>query len=178
MNTSSTRNPVREGAPKTISLVPELLHLRTLLVPTDFSESSQKAIHYAQRLAQQFGGTILLLHVIEPAYPYPVDGLVHVPGDLSDYNLELLPQAERSLGSLADVTARNGTVPVKSKIRTGSAHNEIVKAAKEEDADLIVIATHGRTGLMHVLLGSTAEKVIRHSPCPVLVVREKERDFA
>jgi nucleotide-binding universal stress UspA family protein len=62
-------------------------------------------------------------------------------------------------------------------LRTGQPHTEIVEAARELGADLIVLSTHGHTGLTHALLGSTAEKVVRHAPCPVLVVREKEHEF-
>ena len=133
----------------TAAMGPELLSLKTLLVPTDFSEASQKGIHYAERLAQQYGGNLVLLHIVEPSYPYPVTGLMHFPGDLQDYNLEMLPKAEQSLVNLADATARRSGVPVSSRTRTGSPYNEIVKAAKELNADLIVVATHGRTGLAH-----------------------------
>lgn len=179
MNTTETLPPpAHEDALTATTFVPALLHLQTILVPTDFSEASRKAIHYAQRLAQQFGSTILLLHVVEPAYPYPVAGLVHFPGDLRDYNLELLPKVESGISKLAKEAAREAGVEVKPRTRTGSAHDEIAKVAKEENADLIVISTHGHTGLLHVLLGSTAERVVRHAPCPVLVVREKEHEFA
>lgn len=157
--------------------VPELLHLRTVLVPTDFSEHSCKAREYALRLAQQFGSTLVLLHVIEPAYPFPVDGVMHFPGDLDDPSLARRPAVEKELGRLADITARQGRVPVRSQVRAGRAYEEITAAARAENADLIVIATHGYTGLKHVVLGSTTERVVRHAPCPVLVVREQGHDL-
>ena len=178
MNTTTENQPATgEQSSAVTEFVPALLHLRTLLVPTDFSESSRKAMHYALRLAQQFGSTLVLLHVIEPVYPYPVDGLMHFPGELRDPNLERRPETEKALTRLADSTARQGDVPVRTAMRTGRAYDEIAAAAREENADLIVISTHGYTGLKHVLLGSTAERVVRHAPCPVLVVREHEHEF-
>lgn len=164
--------------PVTMTYVPELLHLQTILVATDFSPPAEKALHYAQRFAQQFGSKIVVLHVIEPVYPYPVDGLMHFPGDLQDPMVELRPAVEKSLERLAETAAQAAGVVVRPKTRVGRAWREITEAATAENADAIVIATHGRSGLAHVLLGSTAEKVVRHAPCPVLVVREKEHDFA
>ena len=158
-----------------MELVPPKLHLRTLLVPTDFSESSRQAISYAVALAQQFGSTVVLLHVIEVPFPYPVDGLMHFPGDLEGISLEQDAAAQKALTQLAEATARSGNVPVRSASRSGRAFDEIATAAGEENADLIVISTHGYTGLKHVFLGSTAERVVRHAPCPVLVVRQPER---
>jgi nucleotide-binding universal stress UspA family protein len=157
--------------------VRELLRLRTVLVPTDFSEHSCKAREYAFRLAQQFGSTLVLLHVIEPAYPFPVDGVMHFPGELDDPSLARRPVVEKELARLADITAKQACVPVRSKVCSGRAYEEITAAARAENADLIVIATHGYTGLKHVVLGSTAERVVRHAPCPVLVVREQGHDL-
>lgn len=102
---------------------------------------------------------------------------MHFPGELRDPNLERRPEAEKALIRLADSTARQGDVPVRTATRTGRAYDEIAAAARDENADLIVISTHGYTGLKHVLLGSTTERVVRHAPCPVLVIRQHEREF-
>ena len=73
--------------------------------------------------------------------------------------------------------ARRASIGAEALVRAGQPYYEITTAAKELDVDLIVITTHGRTGLKHALLGSTAERVVRHAPCPVLTVREREHDF-
>jgi nucleotide-binding universal stress UspA family protein len=172
MNSATTPHP-STPSPSPASAV---LSLKTILVPTDLSECSHKAIHYGQRLAQQFGASVTLLHVVEPVHTYPVDGLSTFPTEVGD--LAPLPQATEDLKKFAASLPQEEAVPMQLRTRQGSAHGQIVKAAKEEDVDLIVISTHGRTGLDRVLIGSTAELVVRHAPCPVLVVREKEHDFA
>jgi universal stress protein A len=174
--TATTQQPPTGQQPSPVTKCALLQH-RTLLVPTDFSESSRKALHYAQRLAQQFGSTVVLVHVIEPVYVYPVDGLMHFPGDLRDGNMERRPETEKALGRLGELTAREGNIAVRTMTRIGRAFDEITAAAREQKADLIVISTHGYSGVKHVVLGSVAERVVRHAPCPVLVVREHERDF-
>jgi len=140
--------------------------IKKILVPVDFSDCSKKALQYAIPLARQFGAELTLLHVVQPYPPMPEMGPVDV---------ETIQDAHEQLatfrGAVGDV------VPSNTIVRTGSAHVEIIDAAKEFDIDLIVLSTHGRTGLEHVLLGSTAEKVVRHAGCPVLVVREHEREF-
>lgn len=177
MTTPTEQPPTGEQASTAIEFAPALLQLRTLLVPTDFSESSRKALHYAVRLAQQFNASVVLVHVIEPVYVYPVDGLMHFPGDLRDPNLERRPDIEKALGRLGELTARQGNVAVRTVTRIGRGFDVITAVAREEKADLIVISTHGYSGLKHVLMGSVAERVVRHAPCPVLVVREHEREF-
>jgi nucleotide-binding universal stress UspA family protein len=179
MNTTALNENITLGdAAPTLDYIQQILKLKTLLVPTDFSECSQKAIHYAEELARQFGSTIVLLHVVEPVHPYPVDGLGSFPGEQRDVNLELLPEAAESMEKLAALVGRSVATPVRHLTRIGSAHEEIVRIAAEQNADLIVISTHGRTGWKRFLMGSTAELVVRHAPCPVFVVREKEHDFA
>jgi len=142
--------------------------LKRILVPVDFSDSSKKALHYALSLASQFGGQILALHVVEPVI-YPSD-------------MAFAPMAAE-LPTKVSVTAMKKklqqwceeAIPAKHlgkpTVRLGQPFHEIATAAKELKADLVVISTHGYTGLKHVLLGSTAERVVRHAPCPVLTVR-------
>jgi len=157
----------------TVELVPQILHPKTILVPIDFSATSKKAFQYALRFAEQFGCEIVLLHVVEP-----VEAIAGTPlaVDIFAQPEEDTIAAEAELACLA-ASSRNRRISFKSAVRTGHAPNEITKAAKDLDVDLIVIATHGYTSWRHLCIGSTAERVVRIAPCPVLVVREKEYEF-
>lgn len=147
------------------------MEIRHILAPTDFSPYSTQAIEYAFALAQTFGAKLSLLYVIEmPAFP--VEGTVLSQGgttlldDLKrDCNREmdrLLPDAEAS------------QVEVARHVVVGKPYRTIVKIAEAKKADLIVMATRGRTGLSHLLMGSVAERVVRIAPCPVLTIRATE----
>jgi universal stress protein A len=153
------------------TLLPSSLQLKRILVPIDFSESSEKALRYALRFAEQFGSSITLLHVIQPMV-YPAD-FGYPPTVLDTLDDTVRRQIQERLGRLASGISGK----VKHLIRLGQPYHEITTTAKELDMDLIIISTHGRTGLKHVLMGSTAERVLRHAPCPVLTVREREHDF-
>jgi len=159
---------LREKAPAS----PSTLQLKNILVPTDFSDASRKALDYAASLAKRVGGKITLVHVIEPLpdHSNSVDPIIMG----SDFWQTQAKKAFRKLCEEGHVTESLLRTPV---IREGPPHFEITEAARELEADLIIIATNGRTGLAHVLLGSTTERVVRHAPCPVLVVREKEHEF-
>lgn len=180
MNTTELESaPARVETPAVTTFVPELLHLRKILVPTDMSPPAEKAIRYAAQLAEQFGGELFVVHIIEPVYPYPLDGMTYFPTSLpTDPNIARRPELEANLQQRAGKLQQEHRIKVKSEVRVGTAYDQIVRAARDLEADLVVVATHGYTGLKHFLLGSTAEKVVRHAPCPVLVVREKEREFA
>jgi universal stress protein A len=157
----------------TIELVPQILHLNRVLVPTDFSETSKKAVQYALRFAEQFGCEIALIYVVEPATPMIGAPLAVEPfTDEDEFSM-----AEKDLVALAAESHTNGARSVSSLVRVGHAPNEITKAAKDLDVDLIIISTHGYTSWRHLCIGSTAERVVRTAPCPVLVVREKEHEF-
>jgi universal stress protein A len=149
-----------------------VFRLQTILVPVDFSSFSSKALDYAVAFARQFGATIVLVHVVEPLV-YP-ENYMAVPAVSQDINDSLMKAAEEKLA-----TQREGVDSDRVKVMTrlGRPYVEITDAARELEADLIIIATHGHTGLKHVLLGSTAERVVRHAPCPVLTVRHSEHDF-
>src|SRR5262245_6913546 len=156
-----------------LEFVPQILNLKKILVPIDFSPMSKKAFRDAARFAEQFGCQIVLLHVVEPVTaiagtPLAVD-IFAQPGE--DPTV-----AKAELECLAVVS---GTRPnsFTSAVRVGHAPNEITKAAKEFDVDLIMMASHGYTSWRHLCIGSTAERVVRTAPCPVLVVREKEHEF-
>ena len=137
--------------------------LARILVPVDFSNCSDKAVQYAVPLAKEFGAELSLLHVIKPYPPTP---------GMSPVDAEAIDVANKELEA---VQARiEEQVSSKVFLRKGNPSIEIVEAAKELEVDLIAISTHGRTGLAHMLLGSTAEQVVRHAPCPVLVLHGSE----
>jgi nucleotide-binding universal stress UspA family protein len=142
------------------------------LAPTDFSPASKKALKYALRFARAFGSELNLLHVVEPATSPTLEEVPEVTLSSAE-----MADVEESLRTLVKSVRDPGVPAVKSTIRTGVAAHEIVEAAKELDADIIVIATRGYSGWKHLVIGSTAARVARAAPCPVLVVREKEHDF-
>jgi universal stress protein A len=157
-----------------VDLVPQILDFKKILVPVDFSDASKKALKYAFRFAEQFDYEIVLLHVLEPAGP-----MIGSPLALEVFlnSKDSLSTMEKKLAGLSAQSRNNDANSISSKIRTGHAPNEITKAAKDLDVDLIVIATHGNTSSRHLCIGSTAERVVRSAPCSVLVVREKEHGF-
>jgi universal stress protein A len=146
-----------------------ILRLKSILVPIDFSRISQKALDYAVPLAKQFGAKITVLHAIEPP-PYSID-LTYLPmGD----GFPVGPM-KNELDALAKETIDPGLLK-EVLVEIGTAFEVITNVARDSEADLIVITTHGHTGLKHVFMGSTAERVVRHAPCPVLVVRKHEHE--
>jgi universal stress protein A len=149
------------------------VRVRSILVPIDFSEPSKKALAYAVPFAEQFGAKLTLLHVTEPvATP---DFIKTFP--LAIENDKLVAVCKGKLDRLVEEQAIDPQLVERTLVRDGRAFNEIAEAARSLKVDLIIISTHGYTGLKHALLGSTAERVVQHAPCPVLVVRENERDF-
>lgn len=156
---------------------PKGFQLNRILVPVDFSETSKKALEYAVAFAMQFRAKLILLHVIQPV-AFPAE-LGYVPTELADFGETATKAALQKLQALCREHPQQlgGEQAVERVVRQGTPWHEIATAAKESAADLIIIATHGHTGLKHVLLGSTTERVVRHAPCPVLVVREREHDF-
>jgi len=157
-----------------VEFIPQILHLTKILVPVDFSETSKKAFQYALKFAEQFDCEITLLNVVEPVGP-----MVGAPLAVESFSMakDEFSVAERNLAALAAESHTNGANSVNWSVRIGHAPNEITKAAKDLDVDLIIIATHGYTSWRHLCIGSTAERVVRTAPCPVLVVREKEHEF-
>ena len=144
---------------------PANIQLKTLLATTDFSDAARSGVRYAVTLAEHLGATVSLLHVIEP--PSWMAGMGDVP--LVREDSDVVASARAQLAALAKREGK-GDVAVSFSVRTGKPYHEITTAADNRAADLIVIATHGYTGLEHVLLGSTAERVVRHAPCPVLTI--------
>jgi nucleotide-binding universal stress UspA family protein len=156
-----------------IELAPLRFRIRKILVPIDFSEPSQQALRYARPFAEQFGASLTLLHVMEPVvYPAEFGYAPLAPLEAEEPRQNELQARLQQMG-----IGLGTTVSVKSIVRVGRVWKEIVDVAKAQDTDLIIVATHGYTGLKHALLGSVAEKVLRHAPCPALVVRTEEHDF-
>ena len=146
-----------------------VFQLKRILVPVDFSKCSLKALQYAIPFARQFGAELTLLHVISPAVVLQTSELA--PQGIS----EATAAAKEGLEELRKTVGPE--IASRSLVRNGSPHIAIIDAAKELDIDLIILSTHGSTGLRHVLLGSTVEKVVRRAGCPVLIVREHEHEF-
>ena len=155
-------------------LKPLPIRLQRILVPVDFSDTARKALQYALPFAAAFGAELLLVHVMQPYTLPPETG--YLPPELAVSEQELVDSARGRLDKLR--SAEIGTrARSQTQVRVGVPWYEIVSAAGDTNADLIIVSTHGRTGLKHALMGSVAERVVRHAPCPVLVVRERERDF-
>ena len=148
------------------------LKLKRILVPIDFSDASLKALRYAIPFAEESGATLYLVHVVEPASF--VNDLPNVALAMPDE--AVAKAAKERLLSVAQNEIEE-LIPVYPQVRIGRAYEEITVLARSLNVDLIIIATHGYTGLKHAFLGSTAERVVRHAGCPVLVVRENEREF-
>jgi nucleotide-binding universal stress UspA family protein len=150
------------------------MHIRSILLPTDFSECAECALPYATQLARQADAKIICLYVVEAMMPPVGYAPVAEPLPAVDVSEQLQHSAERELPKLATREECAG-LQVEELIVHGEAAVEIVRVAREREVDLIVISSHGRTGLGRMLFGSTAESVVRHAHCPVLVVKPKEQ---
>jgi len=144
--------------------------IKRILVPVDFSQPSIQALDYAIEFGQPFKPEFVVLHVLEPIY-YPGAGDMYGPGyDMGLVYQEIERAAHEQLSRLA-VTLQKKRLTVRTLLRVGTAYHAIVETAKKLKADLIIMSTHGRTGLSHVVMGSVAERVVRSAVCPVLTVR-------
>ncbi|UCF68574.1 MAG: universal stress protein [Acidobacteriota bacterium] len=143
---------------------------KTILAPVDFSEPSRHGVAMARDLALESRARLVLLHVVVDAVPAPLPDL----GGFSYGELvrALEEQAKKELPEFFPEADRGGLADVSFRVELGMPHAEIARVAEEEAADLIVISTHGRTGAMHLLIGSVAERVVRTAGCPVLVVKK------
>jgi nucleotide-binding universal stress UspA family protein len=175
MKAATTNLPVtRVGTgPVTRPSDKSALRISRILVPTDFSDESKGAIRYATRLAERFGASIHLAYVIESLGDLKDSEIVPWNAKMEDATLVL----QRKLAELANEEIEE-LVPVYPHVVAGHAFEEIVSLARALFCDLIIISTHGRKGVSHALIGSVAERVVRHAECPVLAVRAHERDFA
>ena len=171
MNT--LQQPPRPGAAtvsRMVDFAPSSLTLKNILVPIDFSKSSQKALEYALPLARQFGAKITLLHAIEPP-AYAMD-LNYIPMSEGFPTASMKKELEALGNRIIEPELLKDVI-----VQVGTAFEVITNIARDCEVDLIVLTTHGKTGVKHVFMGSTAERVVRHAPCPVLVVRKHEHEF-
>jgi nucleotide-binding universal stress UspA family protein len=148
--------------------------IKKVLVPIDFSDYSKSALKYATDFAQNFNAEMFLVYVVEPVI-YPPDfsmGQIAIPSVNVEWDIKAKAELDKLAGSeIPD------TIKVQTIIKTGKPFWEIIETAADEDVDIIIIATHGHSGMEHILFGSTAEKVVRKAPCPVLTLREPIKGF-
>jgi universal stress protein A len=152
-----------------------MIDLHRILVPTDFSKHSLNALTYAAAFAEKFGAELYLLHVVQDlslVLPDPVSGAPPLGPPIDQLTAAVLVAMDKLIAE-----NKLANLKVHKEVREGSPFYEVIRFAKEVDIDLIVMGTHGRTGLVHVLLGSVTEKVVRKAPCPVLTVRHPEHEF-
>ncbi|MBL8849607.1 MAG: universal stress protein [Planctomycetaceae bacterium] len=152
-----------------------MIQIPSILVPIDFSPYGDQALKYGCALAGKFGSQVHLLHVVDDYYPFVPEASVFID-QRDDYLAGLRTGAERELVKMPPADWRPAD-KVTRTIVVGTPFVEIVRYAKEHDIGLIVIGSHGRGGLSHVLMGSVAERVVRKAPCPVLTVRPGQHEF-
>ncbi len=150
------------------------MQIKTILFPTDFSQGARAAMDHAISLAKDYNAKLILLYVIQDISIAEW----YIPSTLSV--TDLVEDMQRSAKNEMEKWGTEVSAKVKDvdkMVVRGVPFVEIIKTAKDKNADLIVIGTHGRTGIDHMLFGSTAEKVVRKSPCPVLTVRIAGKEF-
>lgn len=150
-----------------------MINIKNILCPIDYSVYSEKALTYAIEFAEKYGARLYLIHVL--------DIRIYDINDPDLYNVNVVDKEtldtlrERLLRCISEET--KGKISVEAIVVQGVPFAEIIKVSKEYMIDLIVLGTHGRTGLSHAIMGSVAEKVVRKAPCPVLTIRHPEHDF-
>ena len=152
------------------------IEIRRILYPTDLSELSLAALTYARTFAVQHQAELHCYYVVDDAYQsWSALGPESVP--VVPVTEDLINAATKQMDAFVAKHLGDLNISVIVDVGNGRPYYEIVQYAAEHDIDLIVIATHGHTGFKHALLGSTAERVVRHAPCPVLTIRHPEHDF-
>jgi len=151
-----------------------VIQLKTVLVPTDFSESARHALTYGTSFALEYGARLILLHVVENLTVGYASDLFPVP--MAEVFQEISGYARAELAKLA-AEAREKGVEVEEQVVQGKPSAEIIRVARESEVDMIVLGTHGKGMLDQALFGSTTERVVRRAPCPVLTVRLAEHEF-
>jgi len=141
------------------------MNFKTILFPTDFSHCGDAALHLATALARDSGGRIVVAHVEEPPTVY---------GSGEMYYGMLDPSPDDLRRMLHEIKPDDPNVKYEYRLLTGDPSSAVVRLADEIEADLIVLGTHGRTGLLHLLIGSTAESIVRHANCPVLTYKQPQ----
>ena len=151
-----------------------MIKLKKVLVPTDFSESARHALTYGVSFAREYEAELTLLHVVENLTVGYASDLFPVP--MAEVFQEISGYARSELAKLAEV-AREKDVAVLEQVVQGKPSAEIIRFARENAVDIIVLGTHGKGVLDQALFGSTTERVVRRAPCPVLTVRLAEHEF-
>jgi nucleotide-binding universal stress UspA family protein len=152
-----------------------MIDLHRILVPTDFSKHSHNALTYAAAFAEKFGAELFLLHVVQDLALFIPEAVSVAP--------PVTPPIEQMTAAVHEALQRVvreerlDRFTIHCEVREGTPFYEIIQFARDSAIDLIIMGTHGHTGLVHVLLGSVTEKVVRKAPCPVLTVRDPEHDF-
>ncbi len=153
-----------------------MAEIKRILFATDFSENSKWALTYALSFSRQYAARLFVIHVIQPP-SYPLGMYAEISFDAMDkFSRSMAEAAGKEMQTLC-AKELEGFADYETLVITGTPFLEIIKAAREKNVDLIIMGTHGRTGLDHVLFGSTAEKVVRKAPCPVLTVGLPGREF-
>lgn len=149
------------------------MKIKKILCPVDFSGSNNLAVEYAKELTLLLNSRLYLLHVVEQLHGNEHYMILQItPQEIAE---KVKKEAEERLNSIAKKI--NELSEIKTEVREGKAFVEIVKTAKKDDIDLIIMGSHGRTGLSHALIGSVAERVARKAHCPVLIVKDKDTKF-
>jgi len=149
---------------------------RRILWPTDFSDLSQHAARYACGFREVFKSELHVIHVIPPPLSPDVSVMISTEVPVNVSEPEVLEASKAALEKLVGEQF-GSTEGVQFDAFYGNPWPSICDYAKQHDIDLIIVATHGRTGLSHVVIGSTAERIVQHAPCPVLTVKNPQRDF-
>lgn len=150
-----------------------MIKMNRILYPTDFSEYSAHAIPYVKEFAKRFNAKVTLAHVVAvPAYA----GSYEVAIDFASLQDAMTQASKKKIDAMKADFVKDG-VETDCVIEIGTAFVEIINIARSQEADLIILATHGFGALKHILMGSTAERVVRKAPCPVLTLRHPEHEF-
>lgn len=152
-----------------------MIDIKHILVPTDFSKFSRAALNYAMAFAEKFDAELHLLHVVQNL-ALMIPDTVNVVPPVGPSMEQFIIAVQNALDRLIQENQLD-RFPVHKEVREGTPFYEIIQYAKQQEMDLIVMGTHGHSGLAHVLLGSVAEKVVRKAPCPVLTIRHPEHEF-
>lgn len=146
---------------------------KKILCPVDFSEFTKDVVAYAADISRQYGAELHVLHVIPNlTYFTPYESFL-TPENLVAMEKNIQDEVDRDFKKVLSAVG----IDVRKVVRTGVAFVEIIDYAKTEGIDLIVMGTHGRSGIEHILIGNVAEKVVRKSPCPVMTIRPRGKEF-
>jgi len=147
---------------------------KKIVCPIDFSEFTDEIVKYAVNITKKFNAELHLIHIIPNLnYFTPYESFL-TPENLVAIEKNIEKEVEKDF----EKVTKDIDMPLKKIVKTGVTFVEIIDYIKEEDIDLVVMGTHGRSGIEHILIGSVAEKVVRKSPCPVLTIRPRGRKFS